>query len=86
MVAITQMRGPIKDELAVLAPIDCIALGFVPFLGKWFSGGILYEDVSVAVNHGMTDNVAIRLLKDFRQEAAMKITQDLYYPLHSPKF
>lgn len=83
MVAITQVRGPIRDELAALASTDRIALGFVPFLRWWFSSGILHEDVSIAVNHGMTDKAATGLPKGFEQKAAIKIMRDRHYPLHS---
>jgi len=85
MVAITQVRGLIADELAMHASMDCVRLGFVPFLGRWISDGVLYEDVSMAMDHGMTDRVTTGLLKNFKQEAAIKITRDRYYSLHNPE-
>lgn len=85
MVAVTQIRGLIGDELAVHASMDCVEMGFVPFLGRWVSGGVLYEDVSMAMDHGMTDIIATGMLKNFKQEAAIKITRDRYYSLHSPE-
>lgn len=60
------------------AAMDCVDRGFVPFLGRWFFGDILHEDVSVAIDHGATDEDAVGLLKVFKQKKGLRITHGGY--------
>lgn len=85
MIAITDTDGEIHDEDAVRAAADCINRGFVPFIGRWIFENVLHEDVSVAVDHGTTDEDATGLLRVFRQRKGLKITRGGYRLLHNPE-
>jgi len=75
MIAVTDVIGTIPDETAVRAAMDCARRGLVPFLGRWVFDGVVHEDVSVAMDHGLTDEGAMRLLKTLKQRGALKITR-----------
>jgi len=83
MIAVTHVQETISEERAVLAAMDRVALGRVPFLGRWVSGGVAYEDVSFAADHGITDKDTTVLLKRLKQKAALKITHDGYRAMFS---
>lgn len=83
MVAVTHVQDTINEEHAILAAMDCVMLGRVPFLGRWASGGVVYEDVSFAADHGISDKGATALLKKFKQKAALKVTRDGYRAIFS---
>lgn len=83
MIAVTDVHGEICDEDAVRAAMDCVKRGFVPFLGRWLFGNVLHEDVSVAIDHGTTDEDAMGLLRVFGQKKGLKITRSGYSLLHS---
>lgn len=76
MIAVTDAIGPIPDETAVLAATDCVHHGLVPFLGRWVFDGVSHEDVSVAMDHGLTDEGAMRLLRKLKQKGALKIARN----------
>jgi len=84
VIAVTNENGVIRDGRAVLAAMDCATSGFVPFLGRWLSRGVVHEDVSVAMEHGMSDEGAIGLLKALGQKAGLRVTRSEYFLLCNP--
>jgi len=83
MIAVTHVQETISEDRAVLAAMDCVTLGRVPFLGRWVSDGVVYEDVSFAADHGITDKGTAVLLRKLKQKAALKITHDGYRVMFS---
>lgn len=86
MIAVTDTIGTIPDETAVLAALDCAHHGLVPFLGRWIFDDAVHEDVSVALDHGLTDEGAMNLLKTLNQKGALKITRERCSILYNPDY
>lgn len=84
VIAVTNEKEAISDEHAAVAAADCASGGFVPFLGRWLSRGAVYEDVSVAIDHGMADEGAMALLRVLGQKAGLRVTRDECRLLYNP--
>lgn len=50
--------------------------GIVPFIGYWEHYSGFYTDVSIAVNHGISDPDVMAILKEHDQMYAARITAD----------
>ncbi|MDD9808719.1 MAG: hypothetical protein OXU25_02645 [Thaumarchaeota archaeon] len=86
MIAVTNAVGTINDEIAALAAIECAHHGLVPFLGRWVFDDVVHEDVSVAMDHGLTDEKALGLFKTLKQKGALKITRSRHSVLYNTDY
>lgn len=73
MVAVTNVRGLITDGHAIRVAEKYAQQGRVPFIGRWVQNGKLHEDVSIALDHGISPAVVHDMLIEHGQEAALVI-------------
>lgn len=73
MIAITNIQGTINDEYAELVAEGCVQQGQVPFIGRWVDRNTVYEDVSVAIDHGVSSSAIRHMLFMHRQKSCLVI-------------
>jgi len=73
MIAITDIQGTINDEYAELVAESCIQQGQIPFIGRWTDRGIIHEDVSVAIDHGVPSNTIKHMLLMYKQKSCLVV-------------
>lgn len=56
--------------------------GFIPFIGRWSAFRGFYTDLSIAVNHGVSDTDVLAMLKKHKQICAARLSLDAmsYFP------
>lgn len=83
MVAVTNVRGLINDEFAIRAAEGCVQQGKIPFIGRWAQDDSFYEDVSIALNHGIRPQLVKNMLIEHDQAAALVITRAAFTFMYS---
>ena len=83
MIAMTDTGGLIKKKYAISVCKHCVKIGRIPFIGRWIrkeekKEEKTGEDVSFAIDHGVSDAEIQYLLCKYKQRAALWITRDAY--------
>lgn len=61
---------------------NIVSSGRIPFIGCWRVMGDVYSGVSTLVNHNISDDKVLKMLEDYDQQYAAKITLEkmTYFP------
>lgn len=78
MIAVTNVRGLINDEFAIRAAEGCVQQGRIPFIGRWAQNDTFYEDVSIALNHGISPRLVKNTLIEHDQKAALVLKRTAF--------